>query len=232
MHNKIGFIESVTLYSDRFNVLFLLCTEKFNYSMKKKFIVASLVLCVILLVTETAYWIGCRFSQDTGGTGNCAVLVLGYPTQDDGSFHPIQRLRVEAGVATYQTNHCTRIVLSGGAVANNYVEAKSMAEIARTLGVPDHDIVIEDHARTTWENIQYSLPSLEQYDRIFIASDSLHVHRGKRYICRQTPSLCPKIFVTGYNPPIELFWWKIPSAVHELYSWIRDLIIYERTEAT
>ncbi|MDD1616071.1 MAG: hypothetical protein CG439_1189 [Methylococcaceae bacterium NSP1-2] len=198
--------------------------------MKKIFIVASLVLVVLLLFTETAYWFGYRFSQDTGGTGNCAVLVLGYPTQDDGSDHPIQRLRVEAGVATYQANHCTRIVISGGAVANTYVEAQSMADIARTLGALDHDLVLETHARTTWENIQYSVSSLAQYDRIFIVSDSLHVHRAKRYACRQNLSLCPNVFTTGYNPPIELLWWKIPSAAHELYAWIRDFIIYERME--
>ncbi len=194
------------------------------------FIVAALVLVVFLLFTETAYWFGYRFSQDTGSTGNCAVLVLGYPTQDDGSDHPIQRLRVEAGVATYQANYCTRIVISGGAVANTYVEAQSMANIARTLGAPDHDLVLETHARTTWENIQYSVSSLAQYERIFIVSDSLHVHRAKRYACRQNPSLCAKVFAIGYNPPITLLWWMIPSATHELYSWIRDFIIYERVE--
>lgn len=198
--------------------------------MKKIFIVASLVLVVLLLFTETAYWFGYRFSQDTGSTGNCAVLVLGYPTQDDGSDHPIQRLRVEAGVATYQANHCTRIVISGGAVTNTYVEAQSMADIARILGAPDHDLVLETHARTTWENIKYSISSLAQYERIFIVSDSLHVHRAKRYACRQNPSLCAKIFAIGYNPPITLFWWMLPSAIHELYSWIRDFIIYERVE--
>jgi uncharacterized SAM-binding protein YcdF (DUF218 family) len=198
--------------------------------MKKIFIVASLVLVVLLLFAETAYWFGDYFSHDTGGTGNCAVLILGYPTQDDGSEHPIQRLRVEAGVATYQANHCTRIVISGGAVANTYIEAQSMANIARTLGAPDHDLVLETHARTTWENIQYSVSSLAQYERIFIVSDSLHVHRGKRYACRQNPSLCSNIFAIGYNPPITLLWWMIPSAAHELYSWIRDFIIYERVE--
>lgn len=197
--------------------------------MKKTFIVASWVLGLLLLFTETAYWFGYRFSQDTGGTGNCAVLVLGYPTQDNGGEHPIQRLRVKASVATYQANHCTRLVISGGAVANIYIEAQSMANIARTLGVPNYALVLETHARTTWENLQYSMSSLAQYERIFIVSDSLHVHRGKRYACRQNPSLCTKVFAIGYNPPITLIWWKIPSAVHEFYSWIRDFIIYELT---
>ncbi len=200
-------------------------------NMKKTFIVVSVVFVTLLLFTETAYWLGYRLSQGTGGTGSCAVLVLGYPTQDDGSYHPIQRLRVETGVAVYQANRCTRMVLSGAAVQNTYVEARSMAEIAHTLGAPDHNLVIETQARTTWENLKYSLSYLNKYERIFIVSDSLHVHRGKHYACRQNPLICPKVFAIGYNPPVALLWWKIPAAIHEFFAWIRDLVIYERTEA-
>jgi uncharacterized SAM-binding protein YcdF (DUF218 family) len=198
--------------------------------MKKTFIVISVLFGALLLFTETAYWLGYRLSQDAGGTGSCAVLVLGYPTRDDGSYHPVQQLRVETGVATYQANRCTRMVLSGAAVQNTYVEAESMAEIAHTLGAPDHNLVIETQARTTWENIKYSLSYLNNYDRILIVSDSLHVHRGKRYACRQNPLICAKVFAIGYNPPVALLWWKIPSAAHEFFAWIRDLVIYERTE--
>ena len=196
--------------------------------MKKAFGVAALVLGALLLVTETGYWLGYLAGQAPVGDGSCVVLILGYPTARDGTHHPVQRLRVEAGMAAFQTNQCARIVFSGGAVENVHVEAESMAEIARALGASEEDLVIESRAQTTWENIGCAAPYLQEYDRILIVSDSLHVHRAKRYACRQSPSLCPKVHAIGAYEPFALLWWKIPAAAYELRAKLRDFAIYER----
>lgn len=193
-------------------------------------VVTTLTFAVLVVLTEAAFWFGYRDAQDTGGVGSCVVLIPGYPSNSDGTHHPIQRLRVEAGYSASQENHCSRIVLSGGAVKNAHVEAESMAEIAHALGASEQNIITEAQARTTWENLGCSKPYLQGYDRILVVSDSLHVHRAKRYACRQDKSLCPKVYAIGAHPPISLLWWKIPAASYELRAWVRDLLIYERTE--
>jgi len=164
-------------------------------------------------------------------TDNCAVLVPGYPSNDAGTLSPVQRIRVETGITAYRTRHCKKIVFSGGAVANPYIEAKTMASFATTLGVPDRDIIIEGFSRNTWENIGCSLPFLKNYDSILITSDILHAKRAKRYLCRQQPSLCGRAQPIGNVLPWRLVWWKIPAAMHEFAAWLRDWLLYRDEEA-
>jgi len=199
--------------------------------MKRLAAIAALAIAAALASTELAYWIGFRASAKESGEGSCAVLVLGYPSEADGRPHPVQRLRVEAGVAAYRAHACSRIVLSGGAVRNRHVEAVSMARVARELGVPAGDVVIEDRAHNTWENVGCGAPHLAGFDRVFVASDSLHAHRGRRYLCRQQPDLCDRAFAVGGYSPLSLVWWKVPSALYELRAWIRDVTVYEREGA-
>jgi hypothetical protein len=185
----------------------------------------------LFTLAELAYWQGSRNMSTGAGSGNCAVLVAGFPPNADGSLHPMQRMRVEAGVAAYRNHACDRLIVSGAAAHNEHVEAKIMAAFARELGIPDDHLIIEDQALNTWQNVSCSLPFLENHDRIFVASDTLHVHRAKRYICRQKPSWCDRVQVTGGHLPLSLVGWTVPFALHELYSWTRDIAVYERSNS-
>lgn len=158
--------------------------------------------------------------------GNCAVLVLGYPAEDDGSLSPMQRVRVEAGVKAYRARHCQKLVLSGGAVANQYLEAEPMASFAQELGVAKDHIVVEGSARNTWENIGCSLPYLKNVASITIASDRLHAKRAKRYLCRQQPFLCEQVDIMATQLPWSLIGWKVLAVLHEFAAGTRDLIFY------
>jgi len=191
---------------------------------------AGLALAAAVGLCEIVHFAAHRASGAPPGGGTCAVLVLGYPSERDGSAHPVQRLRVEAGVSAYREHACSRIVVSGGAVENPHVEAESMARIARELAVPPDDLVVEDRARSTWENVGCGLAHLEGFDRLFVASDALHAHRGLRYLCRQRPALCDRAYAVGGYEAFSLLWWKLPAALYELRARIRDLAIYERNE--
>ncbi|MGR8981202.1 MAG: YdcF family protein [Gammaproteobacteria bacterium] len=199
--------------------------------MKKAFAILVLLLAAVAALTESAYWLGYlnRAADSDVGTGDCIVLVLGYPTESDGTPHPVQRFRVEAGVAAYRAHQCGQIAFSGGAVRNRYVEAESMAAIALALGVSENDVIVEGRSRTTWENIGCSAPLLKGGNRVLLVSDSLHAHRAKRYACRQIPSLCQKVFAVGGMPPLALFWWSVPAAAHELLARLRDFFNHELT---
>lgn len=159
-------------------------------------------------------------------SGNCAVLVLGYPSENDGSLSPVQRVRVEAGVKAYRARNCQKLVLSGGAVANQYIEAERMASFAQELDVAKDHIVVEGRARNTWENIGCSLPYLKSAAAITIASDRLHAKRAKRYLCRQQPFLCAQVDIMGTQLPWRLIGWKVLAALHEFAAGARDLLFY------
>jgi uncharacterized SAM-binding protein YcdF (DUF218 family) len=180
----------------------------------------GLVLTAAMLV-ELAYW--CLAAEvPADAAPPCAVLVLGYPSKADGSPHPIQRFRVEAGIRVMHEQSCNRMVVSGGAAANRYVEADSMAEIAKSLGVAEGALVREPTARTTLENIGCSAPYLQDFERIFIVSDTLHARRGKRYACRLGTSLCARTIAAGSEPPLALLGWKLLAAIHELAAALLD----------
>jgi DUF218 domain len=194
------------------------------------------LMLILLIVTigssELADWVACNVVTNSPDLLSCGVLVLGYPSNEDGTPSPVQAVRVETGLKVYRNNRCDRLVFSGAAVKNHIVEAQTMAGLADGSGVqPDREarhqgggIVLETQARNTWENIKFSIPFLEKYDRIFIASDGLHSQRGRRYLCKQRPDLCDRTFVGVEYRPFERLWWKVGSAGYELSAWGRDFL--------
>jgi uncharacterized SAM-binding protein YcdF (DUF218 family) len=187
----------------------------------------ALVLMILTIgCSELADWVACNVATNPSKGKSCGVLVLGSPSHSDGTTNPVQEVRVAAGVRAHRDSKCDRIVFSGAAVKNQIVEAQTMAQLARGLGVKPDAIVLETHAQNTWENIKFSIPSLEKYHRILIASDSLHAQRGRRYLCKQRPNLCERTFVAVEYRPFERWWWKIASGCHELFAWGRDLIMF------
>jgi hypothetical protein len=118
-------------------------------------------------------------------------------------------------------------LFSGGAVSNSYIEAEAMAGFARRLGVSGREIIVENRARNTWENIGCSLLILKNFSSIVIVSEILHAKRAQRYLCRQKPFLCGHVEIIGNHLPWSLGWWKVTAAAHELGAWFRDLFLYE-----
>jgi uncharacterized SAM-binding protein YcdF (DUF218 family) len=86
------------------------------------------------------------------------------------------------------------LIMSGAATKGPRSEAAVMAGYARdVLGVPERQIMLEERARSTWDNIQYSLPMAEQFTVIKIASDPFHVRRAHRYVARIRPDLVTRL---------------------------------------
>lgn len=154
--------------------------------------------------------------------GSTAVIVLGYPTRSDGRPHPIQRWRVDLGVRVMRSTGANRIVLSGGSPANPYREAETMAGLARAAGVPDEVISTECRSNSTWQNVVYSAPLVEQYDEVILVSDPLHAKRAWRYWMEQHPQDRGRVFVTDERRPFESMISAVPTAMVELVRSARD----------
>jgi hypothetical protein len=113
-----------------------------------------------------------------GGPG--VVIVLGCPSEPDGSASPLQRWRVDLGLRTGPE----AVMIFTGA----HGEAETMAADARArYGLPTERTLIEPRATTTWENVSHAAPLVSPGAEVAIASDPLHTSRALAYWREQFP---------------------------------------------
>lgn len=151
--------------------------------------VTAAALTVVFGWAEWSTWRASRSALPAGATnprqisaGEC-VLVLGNP------LPILHRWRVRIAVRSTDPDRA-RFVFSGGAVRSKIPEAQMMADYAvRQLGVPAHNVVIEDQSTTTVENIKYSAPMMADSPAIKIASDTFHALRARRILRDESPEL-------------------------------------------
>jgi hypothetical protein len=148
--------------------------------------------------------------------GRCALMVLGYPTKRSGDLRAVQRWRVEMAKRALDLLDAELIVFSGSASKGRPAEGDAMAAYAAVLGVPARLIATESRASTTWENVEFSLPMLENFDRLAFVSDPLHAARARRYLRVQRPDLAGHLVSAGEYRFLERWWLKVPAAGYEL----------------
>ncbi len=85
-----------------------------------------------------------------------AIVVLGSPAESDGNPSPIELARTTEAVREYERGVAPRLIFTGGDVANRFVEARVMAQVAEAQGIPAAAVVLETHARDTIENACYA----------------------------------------------------------------------------
>ncbi len=132
-------------------------------------------------------------ARETAGK-NQLIVVLGCPANFDGSPADMQIWRTKIAVRTIDPEAAsTTLVFTGADTRRKNSEAAVMAQIARDFGVPDSQIVLEEHATSTWENIAYTIDLMEAADVIQIVSTPMHARRARWYLLRQRPDLTEKL---------------------------------------
>jgi len=105
-------------------------------------------------------WAACeRYFAPTSNTSLSrfdAIIVLGVPSDDDGNPTPSQLARVTEAVQEYDRGVAPRLILTGGAAHNRFVEARVMARAAEAQGVPESAILVEGESNDTIHNACYS----------------------------------------------------------------------------
>ena len=91
-------------------------------------------------------------SSNTHLTRFDAIIVLGTPADSDGNPRPNQLARVTEAVREYQRGVAPRLILTGGAAHNRFVEARVMARTAEADGIPASAIYLEPQAMDTIQN--------------------------------------------------------------------------------
>jgi uncharacterized SAM-binding protein YcdF (DUF218 family) len=136
-------------------------------------VLATAIACVLILYFSIPM-------SDTQQRQFDVILVLGNPANPDGSISPIARSRVEEGIRQYQAGVAPRLLVTGGAVLNQFVEAQVMQQFARSQGVPASAIFAEGQARNTIQNAYYSYQIMRTHgwSSALVVTSPSHVRRA------------------------------------------------------
>lgn len=107
-----------------------------------------------------------------------AIVVLGCPSEADGSPSRCQTTRADFAVALSSAGLGNRFIVTGAAVANEHVEAESLRSLLIARGVADSDIVLEPLAEHTDENLYYSSRIMQDrgwQSAIVVSDDAGHL---------------------------------------------------------
>ena len=149
-----------------------------------------LILAAILLILGL---LGCGEAvrllapaSNTSLTRFDAIIVLGYPADSDGNPTPELLARVTEGVHEYERGVAPRLILTGGAVHNGFVEARVMARTAHAQGIPESAIFIEPEARNTIQNACYAARIMKAHDwrSAEVVSSASHLPRAGYHLQR------------------------------------------------
>lgn len=117
------------------------------------------------------------------------IIILGSGLLYD-KVSPLLMARIEAGLKFYRrqrvkSDHPCRFIVSGGQGNDEKMaEAVAMKMVLIEKGVPSEEILVEDHSRTTYENMLYSKQIMDQqmtkYSCVF-ATNNYHLFRSGLY---------------------------------------------------
>lgn len=108
------------------------------------------------------------------------IIVLGSPADADGNPTPAELARVGEAVREYEKGVAPRLILSGGAARNRFVEAQVMAQAAHAEGIPNSAMYLEPEARDTIQNACYSVRIMKAHgwNSAEVISEPAHLPRA------------------------------------------------------
>jgi uncharacterized SAM-binding protein YcdF (DUF218 family) len=119
-----------------------------------------------------------------------AIIVPGVPFYGP-SWDRVMLMRVIWAVHLYKRGYAKHIIMSGSAVYSPYVEAQIMKLYAIALGVPEKDILTEEKAEHSTENIWYGYKLAREngFQTVALASDFFQTKLLYRFAKKRTPGL-------------------------------------------
>lgn len=138
------------------------------------------------------------------------ALLLGCPSHNDGTLSRSQLKRCHLAMKAWDDGLYDTLIISGGAVKNQYTEARAMADYIRFFrNIP---IVEEDQARNTWQNFENTRERLGDIP-ILVLTSSLHARRAcaiakqffSEYSCMTYPDWKPKHILREYTSRLIYF---------------------------
>jgi len=152
----------------------------------KRLSVITLALCMAMflagtmVMTALALVVVMSFSGNAVFPTECAI-VFGAAVHKNSTPGPGIRRRVRTATDLYNEGKIEKLYFSGGfgSTFQAKSEAMVMKEVALEAGVPEKDIFIEEQATSTWENIEYTAPMMQNCTSVVGISDRYHLARIK-----------------------------------------------------
>jgi uncharacterized SAM-binding protein YcdF (DUF218 family) len=119
-----------------------------------------------------------------------AIVVFAGGVGERGQVGGGYQERVKHAVELYRARHASHLVFSSGFVWA-FREAEVMKALAVSLGVPAGDIVLEERAANTWENVTFThrLLTREGWRSILLVSSPYHMRRAMLTFRRAAPEV-------------------------------------------
>jgi vancomycin permeability regulator SanA len=102
-----------------------------------------------------------------------AIIVPGYPYQPDEKMNAIYKMRLHWAAELYRTGRTEKIIVSGSAVHSPYIESRIFSLYLQEMGVNAEDIITEEQAEHSLENVFYSLELASEngLEKVAVATD-------------------------------------------------------------
>lgn len=125
----------------------------------------------------------CKPKMKAGRKRYDCVVVCGYPANDNGEPSEIMKTRVEKAVELIKKKKADWLILSGGSVANEFIEAEVMADYAVELGIAETVILKEKAAVSTYHNMMYVKDIMEQhhFHNCIVVTNGWHLRKADYY---------------------------------------------------
>lgn len=134
---------------------------------------------------------------------NNILVVLGYPANADGSVGQILKARLDKAIELYNNGVAAMIILTGGAVNNQYVESDIMSGYLLQQGIPTTAILKEPTARNTYENARMvnAMMKKEGYNHAIVVTSSFHIMRARKFFHKEigNVTVVPAPFPAGFS---------------------------------
>jgi uncharacterized SAM-binding protein YcdF (DUF218 family) len=140
---------------------------------------ASAIVLVIAIICALILYFSIPMS-DTQQQKFDVILVLGNPANDDGSIAPTGRARVLEGIRQYRAGVAPQLLMTGGAVKNQFVEGQVMQQFALAQGLPASAVFVEGQSRNTIQNAYYSYKIMQAHGwtSALVVSTPTHLRRA------------------------------------------------------
>lgn len=109
------------------------------------------------------------------------IIVLGFRTKKNGQPNLILKSRLDKALDLSKELIIKKMIVTGSAVHNQFVEAEVMKKYLVENGIPEEKIILENQARNTVENAQYSLQIVSKYhlENVIVITSPYHKKRTK-----------------------------------------------------